>query len=291
MTGRGYAAEVRHAHTGCSVKGGIMYIELFLIDNLLMNLLILRLAAALLSVKLSMKKALVASLLGACYAAAGAGALPFLLSPVMKIITCLLMTFALPFHGIKGYFLSSGALLLSSLTRGGTAVLAVIATGGGEVLSPSGAIRMGITLRAALAGAAAAVFLPGMIRRMLSRRVRNGLTVKLHIKAFRTEIECAALIDTGCLITEPVSGLPVIILNKKRYPLLSAHAALPVPIRTARGESVIFAMIPKKASVNGIPVAAAVAFAENDTALIPSVLINPDINKKTGGKEKNADAA
>ena len=266
-----------------------MYIELFLIDNLLMNLLILRLAAALLSVKLSFKKALAASLLGACYAAAGAGAFPFLLSPVMKIITCLLMTFALPFRGIKGYFLSSGALLLSALTIGGAAVLAAIAAGG-EILS-SGTVRAGISLRAALAGAAAAVFLPQFIRRMLSRRVKNELFVKLHIEAFKIKIECAALIDTGCIVSEPVSGLPVVILNKKKYAELAKQAMLPVPIKTADGESVIYAMIPKKASVNGTPVAAAVGFAENGTALIPSVLINPYINKKTGGKEKNADAA
>lgn len=266
-----------------------MYIELFLIDNLLMNLLILRLAAALLSVKLSVKKALAASLLGACYAAAGAGAFPFLLSPVMKIAACLLMTFALPFRGMKGYFLSSGALLLSSLTIGGAAVLAAIATGG-EILS-SGTVRAGITLRAALAGAAAAVFLPGLIRRMLSRRVKNELLVKLQIEAFKIKIECAALTDTGCLVTEPVSGLPVIILNKKKYPLLAGRAAIPVPVKTANGENVIFALIPKKVCINGTPVAAAIAFAENSTALIPSVLINSYINKDAGGKEKNADAA
>lgn len=260
-----------------------MYIELFLLDNILMNLLMLRLACALLSVKLSGLKGFIISFLGALYAAFGVASSPFLLSPVMKLVTLLLMALALPFHSLKTYGIAVAALFFSAVVTGGTVLLIAIC-GGGSV--DGGTIYAGIPLRTMLIGALAASFLPRLVRRILSRRVSDGSLVRLSICDFGCEVECAALVDTGCLLTEPVTGLPVVIINKKKYPLLADRAVLPVPIHTASGEGMLFAVIPTSVCINGTEVSAAVAFADVNTPLVPPTLLSGIIKE---GDIKNAD--
>ena len=63
-----------------------MYIELFLLDNLLMNLLVLHLTAAMLSLRPHKGRFLLFAMGGAAYAAVGAGLLPMHLTLPKKII-------------------------------------------------------------------------------------------------------------------------------------------------------------------------------------------------------------
>ena len=247
-----------------------MYIELFLLDNLLMNLLTLRLAAAMLSVRPGGKRILPFAALGSVAAALGAWGFPLLFSLPAKLLSAVLMAFALPAKGIRRRLLSVLALFLSASLTGGAVLLIALASGGG--LS-GGALRGGIPLRTALIGAAAAAFLPRLIIRILSRRVPKGGTVRLHMEFPCGAADCAALVDTGSTLTEPITGLPVIVLNRRKFASAAAYCDRTVPIRTAGGETVLPALRPKKLLLNGVPVSAVVAFSAAETALVPPALL------------------
>ncbi|MBR6007062.1 MAG: sigma-E processing peptidase SpoIIGA, partial [Clostridia bacterium] len=85
--------------------------------------------------------------------------------------------------------------------------------------------------------------------------------------------ELPALRDTGNLLSEVVSGLPVIVLNRRKFASAAAYCDRIIPIRTAGGETVLPALRPKKLLLNGVPVSAVVAFSAAETALVPPALL------------------
>ena len=273
-----------------------MYIELFLLDNFLLTL---RAAAAMLSRKMKGSRAALVSFAGAAAAAAAAaGGTMFITLPV-KLASTLLMALAFPPHSFRELMHSAAALFLSAAVAGGAVLLAALAFGG---TLRGGVIYGAIPLRAALLGAAAAAFMPRSIRKILSRRVRNeqivhikyefaapnsnrceknkssheskssGITILKRDKRIFSA-ECLGIIDTGNALSEPISGLPVIVLGAKRHSEFAQAANVPIPMRTAAGESLLFGLKPKKLLINGCPVEAILAVgAKLDAALVPAVL-------------------
>lgn len=247
-----------------------MYIELFLLDNLLMNLIILRLASALVSVRCGSFRATLFAAIGAVIAALGASRFALLLSPAAKLGLTALMSFALPASGVRGRLIALVASAVSAAAVGGAVILLSQALGGEMRLS---AVYSGISLRAALYGGLFASFLPNAARRVLARRVEASQTVRLHIALKSGEsIDCAALVDSGNLLFDPLSALPVIVLSAKRHAKAAEAADMPIPARTAAGECTLYAQKPRSVSVNGTPVDALIAFSKAGTALVPACL-------------------
>ena len=267
-----------------------MYIELFLLDNLLMNLIILRLASSMLSAHAGIIRSGLFALTGAVAAALGAGGVKLLLSPASKLGLTALMSLALPAKGAKQRGLAFFAAFISAAAVGGAVMLTALLFGG-ELRF--GAVYSGLSLRTALIGGAFAAFLPNIIRRLLSRRVTQDQTVRLRVLLKTGEvIECAALIDSGNLLVEPVSALPVIVLSAKKYSNAASAAEIPIPARTAGGACTLQALKPRSVEVNGVSVNALIAFSNANTALVPLCLIN-DANEiiVIGRKEKYAETA
>lgn len=268
-----------------------MYIELFLLDNLLMNLIILRLASAMISVRANILLTTLFALAGAAVAALGAGGVKVLLSPIVKLILTAFMSLALPAHGAKRRVLAFLAAFVSAAAVGGVVMLTALLFGGEMRF---GAVYSGLSLRTALLGGALAAFLPNLIRRILSRRIENSQTVRLSILLKTGEkIECAALIDSGNLLFEPVSALPVIVLSAKKYAGAAKLADIPIPARTAGGGCMLYALKPLRIFINGSEVDALIAFSEARTALVPLSLVHGGNGglKFTGRKEKYAETA
>ena len=249
-----------------------MYIELFLLDNLLMNLLVLHLTAAMLSLRPHKGRFLLFAMGGAAYAAVGAGLLPMLLTLPMKLLTSFLMAFAIPCRSIKGYFKGLAALLLSTLAAGG-AVFAIS-------IIFSDDYSQGIALHTFFIGALAVALLPGRIRLILARRVRNESIAEVTVTLSGQRLSMAALVDTGSSLTESISKLPVILLPKKllRQPIIAdafsrSGKSLPIPMSTAGGDSILQGCHPEQVTVNGASVNAVVAFANVRFAIVPPPLL------------------
>ena len=254
-----------------------MYIELFLLDNLLMNLLSVWLAAALLSVRPPLYRQAAAVIPAAVYSAAAAYLWPVLGRPWLRILPLLAMALALPFTSLKGYLTGCAAMLFATLAAGGAALCTAFLTGGN---AGGGFITAGIPLRAALLGALGVSLLPRAARRLMKRRIRSGTLARLTVEHRGIKRGFTALVDTGDLLTEPVTGLPAAVVF---CPALKAYAKLPLRVNTAAGEHVLYAFRPEKVFVDGTPVDCVIALAARPMSA--DAVIPPELCRETNKTE------
>ena len=257
-------------------------VEPFLLDNALMNYCVFALTAVLLGVRVKVLRTITASLIGAAYALVSLFLVPLLREPYLKL-PCFLLV-ALPLYRGAGRRLRIVPyLLLSAATVGGTALLLTLLFGGS--VTADGTLVGTIPLRAALASAVIASLLPRIVRKLLmSRRKRQGtteITVRLKTHTYRMQ----ALIDSGNLLTEPISGLPVLLLNR---PVDAPR--LPIPFANLAGEGVLFG---ERARSVALPdyggVAVDCVCAEAPNAIVGAEAILPECLLPYDWRRKDAD--
>lgn len=212
-----------------------MYIELFLLDNAMMNLLIFYTAAALCTRPPKPLRFLIVSILGAVYAALAVQA-EVLMHPVLKVLLGLAMAFCLCKRVRRDYPAAALSFFLSTFLIGGVAWALAFALGG---QMQNGMLFASIPLRAALAALLAAVCLPRMIRLWLRRRNKLGSELPLRLTHKGTQSLMTAHIDTGNTLYDPLSGLPVIVVDPKFMP--KDVKLWPIPCSTVGGKRVLYA--------------------------------------------------
>ena len=174
-------------------------LEWFLLDNMAVNLLLLHLAGALGGMEMKPGRAVLVSLLGAVWDALALGRFPRLLSLPGRV-ACLLATAFLV--GRREYLRAVLSLLVASVILGGALLLLT----GGTLL---GALPLRV-------GVYSLCLLPLLIRgmRYLVRRGFEGACVRrVRLEAGGSVRELTAFLDTGNLLTEPLSGLPVVLVG------------------------------------------------------------------------------
>ncbi|MDO4572933.1 MAG: sigma-E processing peptidase SpoIIGA [Clostridia bacterium] len=217
-------------------------VELFLLDNMLMNYLVLRLASVLCGKRLRAFVSLPAALLGALYALLSMSAAPILSAILPKLGFGALLALCLSDRG-RGYLRALIALYLSAFLLGGVAFGVTLLVGG----RLSGGALMGtVPLRAILVTAALCAALPraalSLIAAYRGRTRHVRVRVELSDRAFIVQ----ALVDSGNLLREPVSGLPVVLIRQGLLPKASGR---PVPYMSLGGSGFLNALRPVRISV------------------------------------------
>ena len=245
-----------------------MYIELFLLDNMLMDMLICRLAAAICGRRLHMQRALAFSAAGAV-CAAFAHTEPRLNTLPCKILLCLIMAFALPCNGVREYLAGLAGMCAAAFIIGGSAFFAVYATGG----AANGSLIGGVSLRIMLFAASAAAAMPSLARRLRQRRIQSQATHILTITRHGQTYTLSAMVDSGSCLIEPVSGLPVAVAY-----IPGETGDIPIPISTVQGSGILMAFRPDRAEYGGIELDILVALSDKPLAqaLLPPAAL-PDI--------------
>ncbi|MDO4567473.1 MAG: sigma-E processing peptidase SpoIIGA [Clostridia bacterium] len=252
-----------------------MYIELYFLDNLLMDALILRLAAAVTRRSVPFWRLFALSAAGALYASLAVTCLEWLMLPPLKLLLLLIMALALPFGSIKEYLTGALCVFLASATLGGIAV-ACSAFFGASV--QDGVILAPLSVRVALGTAAVAAFLPRCIRSAQRRRALKHPRVRVEHKG--VVVELRAIVDSGNLLREPISGKCVVIMNADE---LLRFAVLPIPCATPAGNAVLYGFRPERLIIGGrsrTPADAYVALTTQklDGALVPTAAIPLDLD-------------
>ncbi len=212
-------------------------IELFLLDNLMMNLLMLRLAYALEGVRPVSWRMWAAAAFGAVYALLSMSVLPVLAAFLPKLLLGAVM--ALPLMETpRTYPKALLCLYLAACLMGGVMFALAMLFGGNF---RSGAFVCTVPVRVALISACCCALLPRLIRAMLRAIRQRPLRIRLMVRLPDRMLDLNALVDTGNLLVEPISGLPVIII---RPGLLPPYEGRPVPYRTVDGEGMLRAMRP-----------------------------------------------
>lgn len=251
-----------------------MYIEVFLLDNLLMNAVICVLAGAVCGRSIRLGRVLLFSLGGAVYGAA-AMYVPVLSMFPCKTILCFAMALVFPYEGLRGYITGLTAILAAALTIGGLGFLMICAFGNVRSLGD------GISLRLMLLIAFAASIMPGIARRVRGKRLDNQNRHTLLLKRGDKEYELAAMVDSGNSLYDPVSGRPVAVA------WLPETGDIPIPVGTVSERSVLYAFRPDSARLDGSDMDILVAVSKRPlrAALIPPAALCDELKiTRLGGK-------
>ncbi len=188
-------------------------IEWFLLDNTLMNLCVLLLAAALSGLRIRLSLAIGLSFIGGVFALLSLWLFPVLLTPVPKLLFACVLAFGLRADGWRAYVRGLLCVLLCALLLGGLMLLLTSLLGQGEVSGfKNGALVGTVETRAALLAITLAALMPRILRALRNAARTGSLHVPLRFTLDGAELEIDALIDTGNLLNEPVTGLPVVLV-------------------------------------------------------------------------------
>jgi hypothetical protein len=214
-------------------------IEPFLIDNALMNYCVYALAAAWMGVRIRLLPTAAVSVLGAVYALLSTFYVPALQEPYWKL-GCFFGLSLLLFKRVGPAWKIVPFLALSAALTGGTAMLLTLQLGG--TVYANGTIVGTVPVRTALLSVCAASCLPRIIRGMLSVRKKRSLHTVLVVRLSQRTYTLDALIDSGNLLKEPLSGLPVILIDRE-----IDRPTRPIPFYKLSGSGVLYGERPVSA--------------------------------------------
>lgn len=252
--------------------GEEMYLELFLMDNTLMNALILRLACAFLSLKPRGAVLWAAAFCGALYAVFSE-IWPILQAFPCKLAVGALMALALSGLRTRRFLLLWCAVLLSAVAIGGLSYALLFL-----FFFPGTILESDTKLRLALITASLAVFLPGLVRKLLARRTIASLTVRIMQDGAVHEF--VGIIDSGNLLEDPLTGIPVILVYA---PQLHTEGLQLLPYTTLDGLGSVFLLYPDvieiKRTQDFVQVNAAIGISRTHLpyALVPAALVSTEI--------------
>lgn len=182
-------------------------IELFLLDNFVMNLLGLKLGTALRGEK--GRREPLCALLGAAWSFLALSLWPELLTLWGRLLCLGLMTLLTAPRG--RYPLTLLSLLCAFMLLGGGLLLLQILLG--LPIQSDGVLLSTVPVRMALYGAAGGLGLIRLMRSLIRRGYVEAQQVEMLLKLEEKTYACRGFVDTGNLLREPLTGLPVVLVE------------------------------------------------------------------------------
>lgn len=217
-------------------------IELFLLDNFIMDFLMLRIAAVLIGGKIPLARLLSASAAGTVYALAALSIAPFLNSFWVKLLFGAGLAWMLVPSPEQVIRAALSVFVASCVMAGGMLLIVLLFGGSFE----NGTYFAPVPVRIALSGIALASVLPRVFLTMVHAvRTRSRLGEATVVFKDRV-LTVSVLIDSGNLLTEPISGKPVMLVRPK---LLSTSGGRIVPYRTVHGGGLLTAVKPVRVTL------------------------------------------
>ena len=193
-----------------------IYIDVVLIENLLMNYIILFATGVILKVKIKHIRLLLASLVGAVYTIiAYISNLRIYSNFLLKLILSLVIIYiAFNPKNVKKLCKFTLIFYLTSFVFGGAAFALIYIVKPQEILRNNGLVLNSNSLKVIFISAIVAF----MIITIGFKVVKNKISAKdmycdIKIKLNHKEIETKAMIDTGNFLKEPITNTPVIVVE------------------------------------------------------------------------------
>lgn len=200
------------------ITGEKMYVDVLIIENFIINLVILNITSRFSKVKTNKKKLLLGAAFGALYVLIiFFPSLEVLLTLAMKIaVSVLMVIIAFAPERFKDFFKALAIFYIVTFALGGTAFALFYLTGQGRIMNgilyisninnfPVSLLIMGIGL-----GYLLLVFCWDYIQ---SRIIGDELIYDVVIELNDKKIEVNAILDTGNSLKDPISNLPVIVVE------------------------------------------------------------------------------
>ena len=243
-----------------------VYIELVFIDNFAVNMLIILVASVLTKTRKNWGRFALAAVVGGIYACVVFGTGGVGVSMPVKIAVSILMCFTAYYaKGEKGFWKNICAFYITSFVFAGA--IYAVAFCSGSPYAFEGTLNIQPLIRYVLIGLLLGAILAGVFSRVHRRMAeREGRTVRMLLTCGQRRTSVKAYVDTGNMITEPLSGLGVVfvtesaaksLFDRETINMMNCHGDTVtdrlrlVPCTTAAGTSVFYGIEIDSISMNG----------------------------------------
>ena len=268
-----------------------MYIDIVIIENLIMNYIILYATGIVTKVKMKKIRVLISSLIGAIFVAIQyVTNLKIYSNIIVKTILSILMIF-IAFNPQKIKQLGKQLILfyLTTFTFGGVATYLIYVIKPQDIIIKNGMYVGTYVLKVIFIGAIVGTIILAIAFKMAKNKLtKKDMICKVKIKLNGKEETVEAMVDTGNMLKEPITGTPVVVVERT-----SLYELLPKEILN-NTESILggdFKNIPEDIKREYIPKLKIIPFASLGKQNGMLVGIKPEkievINEQTE-EEKNA---
>ena len=193
-----------------------IYIDIVLIENLIMNYIILFTTAVVLKIKVNHIRLILSSLLGAGYSIiAYMGIIKVYSSIILKIILSVLIIYiAFNPQNIKKMCKDLLLFYLVSFVFGGAAFALIYIIKPQNILMKNGLFLGTYTLKTVMLGAVVAFcIIIGAFAIIKNKISKKDMFCEIEILINQKKIKTKAMIDTGNMLKEPITNVPVIVVE------------------------------------------------------------------------------
>lgn len=194
-----------------------IYIDLVFLENVFMNCIIIYATAIILKKEIKILRILVGSIIGAVYACIYyISNMQIYSNIILKIILSMVIVYvSLKSRGIKEFFRELLIFYLTSFTFGGVTFALLYFIKPENIVYEQGSLIGVYPLKMILIGGLVGFFLIVISFRSIKNKIsKKDLLCNICIIFEKGKVDMKAIIDTGNFLKEPISGKPVIIVEK-----------------------------------------------------------------------------
>lgn len=193
-----------------------IYLDIVIIENLIMNYIILYATSIIAKKKIKQTRAFIASIIGTIYVIMlYVTKLPIYSSIISKIILSIIMVYIM-FKPESIKMLINNILLfyLTSFVFGGASTALIYLIKPEEILMKNGVFLGTYTLKTVFLGGVMGLFLIVITFNIVRSKItKKDMFYNIEIYLEDKKVETKAMIDTGNLLKEPITNIPVIIVE------------------------------------------------------------------------------
>lgn len=193
-----------------------IYIDIVLIENLIMNFIILLATGIILKERIKIVRLLISGLIGAIYSVVSyMSILEIYSSMLLKIILSIVMIYiAFEPQNVKKMWKDILLFYLTSFVFGGAAFALIYIVKPQDILMKDGLFLGTYPLKTIILGAIIAfVIIISAFTVVKTKIGKKDLFCEIEIKINGKEIKTTAMLDTGNLLKEPITNTPVIVVE------------------------------------------------------------------------------
>ena len=194
-----------------------IYVDVVLMENLIMNYIILLATGLILKIKIKHVRLILGSLLGAIYTiVAYTGFLKIYSSFILKIILSVIIVYIAYYpQSVKKLCKELLFFYLTSFVFGGAAFALIYIVKPQDILMKNGLFLGTYPLKTViLAAIVAFVVIITAFTIIKSKMTKKDLIYKIEVKLNGKEIKTEALVDTGNMLKEPITNTPVVVIER-----------------------------------------------------------------------------
>lgn len=203
-----------------------VYLDVVLLENLCMNYIILFATGYIMKIKMKQLRLVASSLLGGIYAViAYLEILPIYSNFGMKIILSILMVYlAFNSKSIKNLSKQLVIFYLTSFAFGGCAFALLYFIKPQNILMRNGVYVGTYPIKIALLGGIIGFIVTYIGFRVVKTKLhKKDMIYDIEIRIEEKTLNLKAMLDTGNLLKDPISGMPVVVVEKQQlYSILPA---------------------------------------------------------------------